>query len=139
MIVGFFLAAISMHNEARLLTGFAAAGIGAGILYSVSFRIIGLAKNIERAFGLKLFTEQIVAAALFFTFSYLSLSYSPLMKALSAVALIFMIVITFTPKNAAIDDSSETKIASHTSKPAFIVSIFAVIVFMLAVPSRMIT
>jgi len=132
LIFGFFLAAISMNNEARLLTGFAAAGIGAGILYSVSFRIIGLAQNIERAFGLKLFTEQIVAAALFFTFSYLSLSYSPLMKALSAVALLFMVVITFTPKNAAIEESTETNIAPHTSKPTFVMSIFAVIVFMLA-------
>jgi len=119
-------------SETRLLAGFAVAGLGAGILYSVSFRIIGLAQNIERAFGLKLFTEQIIAATLFFIFSFLSLSFSPLMKALSAVALIFMVVIAFTPKNAAIEDTKKTQNVSQSSKPAFVMSIFAVIVFMLA-------
>jgi len=132
LVSGFFLAAISMHTETRLLAGFAVAGLGAGILYSVSFRIIGLAQNIERAFGLKLFTEQIIAATLFFIFSFLSLSFSPLMKALSAVALIFMVVIAFTPKNAAIEDTKKTQNVSQSSKPAFVMSIFAVIVFMLA-------
>ena len=108
------------------------AGLGAGILYSVSFRIIGLATNLERAYGLKLFTEQILAATIFFIFAYLALPFSLLMKSLAGIAFLFMSVIVFTPKFAFIERDNHLADTENSNISAVILSIFAVVLFMFA-------
>jgi len=132
LISGFFLTAVSLPDHTVLLTGIGMAGLGAGILYSVSFRIIGLATNLERAYGLKLFTEQILAATIFFIFAYLALPFSLLMKSLAGIAFLFMSVIVFTPKFAFIERDNHLADTENSNISAVILSIFAVVLFMFA-------
>lgn len=97
--LGFWSTGVVLHEPQYLTTGFALSGVGAGILYSVGFRIMNLAKNLQSAYGVKLFAEQIIAAALFFYLSQSGFAFEALMKFLAAFVILCAGSILITPSD----------------------------------------
>lgn len=98
LTTGLGVAAFYFKHFQVLSIGFIAAGVGAGCLYSISFRIIAMASELERAFGWKLFTEQIFAATLFFLLSWYVEGFTILMALIALVVALGASIIRFTPE-----------------------------------------
>lgn len=129
LALGFWSTGLSLHAPQYLTAAFALSGIGAGILYSVGFRIINLAKNLQSAYGIKLFAEQIVAAALFFYLSLSGFAFEALMKFLAVFVFLCAASILITPRNTQKKDQNDSVVSRWPSK-RILLSILCIAAFM---------
>ena len=129
--IGFGMATLYLDTPNLLAFSFAIAGIGAGILYSIGFRIIGMAKNISSAFGYKLFAEQIVGASLFFYLSQAGISFVFMMGFLAVFVLISTLVVTIMPSRSILAKDTSNGDRKFPSG-VLIWSILAIVFYMFA-------